>query len=134
MSDRKQFVISLLVIIFFSWADIKFFGFLQTYNLSPLVRQSAHNSVLVITCLTGYLYFRKKEHWLSALWLAFYVIEFLLIIVVSLIFTLKSDLLSANWKVIVAETRLLAEGPVPFLVFYLLHRLTQGFSGKTEAE
>lgn len=134
MRGKNSFVISLLIIILISLADIKFFGFSKVYNFPALIRQGAHNAALALTCLTGYLYFKKKEQWLNTLWLLLYGIEFLLIVIVSLLFKVWDGLLSQSWKVLVAETRLLAEGPLPFLVFYLLHRLVHRLSEQSSGD
>lgn len=125
MRVNVQFVISLFIILLVSWADIKFFGFGDEYHLSPIMRQAGHNTALAITALTGFLYFKKQESWIKAFWLVTYSLVFALVIVVSAIFALGSKLLTPEFKEIVAEIRLLAEGPVPFLVFYLLRRLVQ---------
>ena len=128
--DRIRFIISLVIILLISWADIRFFGFEKTYNLSPILRQAGHYSIFFTTALIGFLNWRKEEKWLTWLWLTLYACVFLFAIVVALAYDVLGPRLALQWKVILADIRLSFIGPIPFLVFYLLltftRRITNG--------
>ncbi len=128
------FGISLAAIMLISWADIRFFGFGKTYNLSPMVRQSAHYTIFFVTATIGYLNWRNRDKWIRWLWVALYGLVLLFTLIIGIAYNLSGHHLTLQWKTIMADVRLSFIGPVPFLVFSLLLRLTREMMPGSDAQ
>lgn len=125
MQGRALFIISLLVIIVTSWANVDYFGSVHNNVFSPGVNQVVHLIAFSLTGGIGYLNWRKKEKWINTLWLALYGLVLVLFLSsVALFYITHSELI----KRIGVGLRNRFTEPLPFLVFYIFITLTKQLS------
>jgi len=125
MQLKRRFLISLIVILLVSWADV-FFAGTHAYVFFPLVvRQILHFTALLLTMSIGCLNWKDyDEKWLLTLWLAVYTILILIIMGTALLYLLHvphSDTLVR--AAIYLRNRF--TWPIIFLVWYMLHLMTR---------
>ena len=124
--NKLLFIVSLVIIVLISLADNRFFAFSKPYNLSQVVRQSAHFILFFITGAIGYLNWKNKERWLQWLWFAAYGFAFIFVIgVTAVTHLLTFTITSQKWITVVSELRSIFIGPIPFMVFWLLSNFTR---------
>jgi hypothetical protein len=116
-----MFIVSLIVIILISWANVDYFGTAKTNIFSPIVNQGVHLIAFFTTAAIGYINWRKQEKWVGYLWVGLYVLA---IIVFLLSVTIHH--FSGNMLVLRAGTgiRNRFTEPIVFLVFFLLLQLS----------
>lgn len=130
MKPKALFIISLIIILVISWANIVYFGYANRNRFSPLINQFAHCIFLTATCVIGYLNWKGKEKWISWLWLFLYGLVYLLVGILLLMYFYTGGHINQLLKVVIVEIRNVFTEPLPFLVFYILRMLTEKFSVK----
>lgn len=132
---RLTFIVSLVAIVFISLADNRYFAFSKPYHLPTTLRQAAHYMLFTITGCIGYFNWKDKEKWLYLLWISTYAVVFTgVIAVTAIIYVLPTTAGLNKWIITIADVRSAFIGPLPFLVFWLLSRLTQSMTtgGKSQ--
>lgn len=134
MQRRILFIISLIVIIALSWANVDYFGTARTNTFSPAVNQAVHIIAFMATGIIGYVNWRKEERWVYMLWLWLYIAALVIFLGSVATFTLTH---SEIVKRIGVSIRNRFTEPLPFLVFYLFIQITKRlgrFSGKNPGD
>ena len=122
MKGRALFIISFLVIILASWANVDYFGSVRNNTFSPVVNQVVHIIAFALTGFIGYVNWRQHEKWINILWLALYGVVMILFLTSGALFSMThSELI----KRIGVGLRNRFTEPLPFLVFYLFIALTK---------
>lgn len=127
MRRRLLFIVSLIVIILASWANVDYFGSVKTNTFSPIVNQVVHLVAFLLTAVIGYINWRGREKWVGNLWVALYVVALVVFLLSIVIFQFTG---SNFVKVVGVGLRNRFTEPLPFLVFYLLIQLAGRLSKK----
>ncbi len=128
MQRKVTLVLSLVVILFISWANVVYFGYGHRTSMSATSRQIIHSSILALTGAIGYYNWRKEANWLKWLWVVSYCAVFVLLGMLAVAVKLTNDQLAHAWTQFVAEIRNNFTGPLPFLVAYILVTLSRRFT------
>ena len=124
MQRRGLFIVSLIIIILLSWANVDYFGTVKTNVFSPAVNQVVHIVAFLATAVIGYINWRKEERWVSMLWLGLYALVLAAFIATVIIFGITHNEII---KRVGAGLRNRFTEPLPFLVFYIFIVLTKRF-------
>ena len=131
MQFRPRLIISIIIIVLVSWADIDYVSDPAKHLFSLPGRQAAHVVALTITLITGYYNWNKeKGKWLASLWLICYGITFLLLLSTAVIYLLHAD--ARQYVAFVLKLRNTFTGPLPFLVFYILSQASNMMKAKQD--
>ncbi len=122
MQRNFLFIISLIVIIALSWANVDYFGTVKTNAFDPAVNQVIHIVAFLATAAIGYFNWRSEERWVSQLWIGLYAAVLLAFVVTVITFGITH---SEVVKRIGTGLRNRFTEPLPFLVFYILIVLTK---------
>ncbi|MBC7554889.1 MAG: hypothetical protein H7257_13030 [Taibaiella sp.] len=130
MRRNIRFILSLIIILLISWADIHYSSIKNRGTAGPYISQGVHMAVLAATCFIGYLNWREKEKWLRLLWVGLYAGVFMIILLLAIVDAAMHHNMMAKLKAIIAETRNLFEGPLPFLVFSIFIKIAGQFNSR----
>ena len=131
MQRKLLFIVSLFVILFASWANVVYFGYVSRNHFSPLVNQLVHCACLLLTYAIGYINWRGSEKWLNLLWTIAYGGIFLLVAFLLVTYKLTGSYISPSFKLLVIGLRNRFTEPIPFLVFFIMRSITRRvISGK----
>ena len=131
MRGRALFIISLIVIILASWANIDYFGSVHNNVFSPTINQVVHLFAFSLTAAIGFLNWRRHDKWINTLWLAVYALVLVLFLASGLLFHFTHNELI---KRLGAGLRNRFTEPLPFLVFYIFIALTKQLSKASDAD
>lgn len=121
MRLKPRFLVSLLVILLLSWANVFYFGTGRTNQLSFTANQVIHVLIMIAIAAIGYYNWKDgKERWVSMLWTTLYTAGFALLGVLLLSYMYYGSAGRHQWQRIIVGVRNVLTGPLPFLVFYLL--------------
>lgn len=127
MRHRVLFILSLILIIALSWANVDYFGTSRTNVFSPAVNQVVHLIALLLTGVIGYINWRHEDKWVNQLWIGLYAGALLLFAgSVAVFYVTHSEAV----KRIGASLRNHFTEPLPFLVFFLFVQLTKRFKNR----
>ncbi len=125
MRGRALFIISLIVIILASWANVDYFGSVRNNVFGPTVNQAVHIIAFLFTAGVGYVNWRRHDKWINNLWLGIYALVLLLFLASGLLFHFTHNELIKRTG---AGLRNRFTEPLPFLVFYIFIALTKKLS------
>jgi len=125
MQLKRRFLISLIVILLTSWADVFFAGTHNHVFFPDAIRQIFHITALLLTMCIGYFNWKDyPEKWLLSLWLIAYGALIIAMLGTGLLYVLKvphnADMVRAA---IYLRNRF--TWPLIFLVWYMLHLMTR---------
>jgi hypothetical protein len=126
MRPKIEFIVSLVAIIVFSWANVVYFGYATRNKFSPVINQVVHLSALSLTMFLGLYNLRHQSKWWKTVWLGAYGLLFLLVFVVVSIHFFNHGKIERMLLVFAASTRNTFTGPIPFIILFLLGKLYSG--------
>ncbi|PQJ12055.1 hypothetical protein CJD36_009715 [Flavipsychrobacter stenotrophus] len=129
MRGRALFIISFIVIILFSWANVDYFGSVHNNAFGPTVNQIVHIIAFLLTAGIGYINWRQHDKWVNSLWLGLYALVLLLFLASGVLFHFTHNELIKRTG---AGLRNRFTEPLPFLVFYLFTVLSKQLSRTTD--
>ncbi len=131
MRPKIEFIVSLVAIIIFSWANVVYFGYATRNKFSPLTNQIIHLSALTLTMFIGLYNIRHQSKWWKTVWLGTYGFVFLIVFAVVSIHFFNNGKIERMLLVFAASTRNTFTGPIPFIILFLLGKLYSGRSAAT---
>jgi predicted branched-subunit amino acid permease len=133
MKRKILFVVSLGLILFFSWVNADLFGNSHIKVFSEIGKQGVHFAFLAITGLIGYINWRGREKWIQWLWIIVYATVFFAIAASILaIYLVFGNQLGSQLKIVIVTVRNGFTGPLPFLVFYMFLGIAKKLPGLTK--
>ena len=128
VAGKVTFIVSLLCVLFLSWANVNYFGNNLTNKFSFATNQAVHGIVFIITWFIGYLNWKNNEKWVRWLWSALYLLAAVVFIVIS-----GAGYVAHGNRLLIryaAEVRNVFSGPLPFLVFFLFLLIITGVTNR----
>ena len=124
MRSKAIFWLALVCIAVVCWLDYQFFNEGFSYKYNALQRQSGHLAVLAIILPLGYLgWTQHPAKWPRRLWTMVYMIIICLVILIGAI-QWETGWFGVGFLDNVSSLRLFFSSPLPYLLLFLLARLT----------
>lgn len=126
MSQRVKHILACIAIILVCWLDHQLLseGRAARY-IAPLIRQSGHLAVLILTMLIGYWGWKKNVlAWTKNLWLLLYL-GFTGILIVTGLLTWLWNIPGEGLLNIISNTRYAFCSPLIYMIIYVLTRINK---------
>jgi len=124
MSLKTRFVISLIVILLLSWADVFFAGTQGKFPIPDLLRHAVHFIALMFTLFIGYLNWKDyPEKWLASIWLMVYGLMIIVLVSAAGSYFLKLPY-STSYLHTAIYLRNRFTSPLIFIIWYMLHLMS----------
>lgn len=117
LRNYGPFILSVLLVVLVSWANVDYFGTSRTNVFSGNINQAVHLLAFLITAAIGYINWRKEEKWVGILWLTLYAFALISFLSSAAIFQFTGNI--AIRRVGVGLRNRFTE-PLPLLILFVI--------------